>query len=137
MRDEPAAPGEGPRAALRQTLTREAAEANAALGVDLYGVLAADAADMVFSPASVASALRMALCGASGQTAAELAQVLHLGKYPEPQNVAATGLRLMPARPGDGEPGGGSATFRAPATVWIQSGLRLGACSRPGWSRPG
>ena len=125
MRDEPAAPGEGPKAALRRTLTREAAEANAALGVDLYGVLAADAGDMVFSPASVASALRIALCGASGQTAAELARVLHLGKYPEPQNVAATGLRLMPARPGDGEPGGGSATFRAPATVWIQSGLRL------------
>ena len=124
MRDEPAAPGEGPRAALRRTLTREAAESNAALGVDLYGVLAADAGDMVFSP-SVASALRIALCGASGQTAAELARVLHLGKYPEPQNVAATGLRLMPARPGDGEPGGESATFRAPATVWIQSGLRL------------
>ena len=125
MRDEPAAPGEGPKAALRRTLTREAAEANAALGVDLYGVLAADAGDMVFSPASVASALRIALCGAGGQTAAELARVLHLGKYPEPQNVAATGLRLMPARPGDGEPDGGSATFRAPATVWIQSGLRL------------
>ncbi|MGH3123107.1 MAG: serpin family protein, partial [Streptosporangiaceae bacterium] len=126
MRDEPVASGEGPRAALRRTLTREAAEANAALGVDLYGVLGTDAEDMVFSPASVASALWMALCGASGQTAAELATVLHLGKYPEPQNVAATGLRLMPAWPGGGEPGGGSAIFRAPATIWIQSGLRLG-----------
>jgi len=126
VRDEPAAPGEGPKAALRPTLAREAAEADAALGVDLYGVLGADAGDMVFSPASVASALRMALCGASGQTATELATVLHLGKYPEPQNVAATGLRLMPARPGGGEPGGGSAIFRAPATIWVQSGLRLG-----------
>src|SRR5580692_8086837 len=106
---------------MRPTLAREAAEADAALGVDLYGVLGADAEDMVFSPASVASALRMALCGASGQTAAELARVLHLSTYPEPQNVAATGLRLMPARPG-----GGSAIFRAPATIWIQSGLRLG-----------
>jgi serpin B len=111
---------------MRPTLAREAAEADAALGVDLYGVLGADAEDLVFSPASVASALRMALCGASGQTAAELATVLHLGNYPEPQNVAATGLRLMPAQPGDGEPGGGSAIFRAPATIWIQSGLRLG-----------
>ena len=126
MRDEPVAPAEGPRAALRRTPTREVAEADAALGLDLYGVLGADAEDLVFSPASVASALRMALCGASGQTAAELATVLHLGKYPEPQNVAATGLRLMPARPADGEPGGGSAIFRAPATMWIQSGLRLG-----------
>jgi len=120
------ASGGGPRAAQRRTLTREAAEADAALGVDLYGVLGADAEDLVFSPASVASALQMALCGASGQTAAELATVLHLGKYPEPQNVAATGLGLMPARPGDGEPGSGSAIFRAPATIWIQSGLRLG-----------
>jgi serpin B len=120
------APAEGPGAAPSRPLAREAAEADAALGVDLYGVLGADAEDLVFSPASVASALRMALCGASGQTAAELAAVLHLGTYPEPQNVAATGLRLMPARPGDGKPGGGSAIFRAPATIWIQSGLRLG-----------
>jgi serpin B len=125
VRDEPAAPGEGPKAALRRPLAREAAEADAAFGVDLYGVLGAGAEDMVLSPASVAGALRMALCGASGQTAAELARVLHLGTYPEPQDVAAAGLRLTPARPGDGEPGGGSATFRAPATVWIQSGLRL------------
>jgi serpin B len=105
--------------------------------VDLYGVLGADAEDMVFSPASVASALRMALCGASGQTAAELARVLHLSTYPEPQNVAATGLRLMPARPGGGEPGGGSAIFRAPATVWIQSGLRLGARFQARVATPG
>jgi serine protease inhibitor len=126
VRDEPVAPAEGPRAAPGRLLAREAAEADAALGVDLYGVLGADAEDLVFSPASVASALRMALCGASGQTAAELATVLHIGTYPEPQNVAAAGLRLTPARPGDGEPGGGSAIFRAPATIWIQSGLRLG-----------
>ncbi len=137
MRDEPAAPGEGPKAALRRPLAREAAEADAAFGVDLYGVLGADAEDMVLSPASVAGALRMALCGASGQTAAELARVLHLGTYPEPQDVAAAGLRLMPARPGDGEPGAGSATFRAPATVWIQSGLQLGGRFRARVVTPG
>jgi serpin B len=137
VRDEPAAPGEGPKAALRRPLAREAAEADAAFGVDLYGVLGAGAEDMVLSPASVAGALRMALCGASGQTAAELARVLHLGTYPEPQDVAAAGLRLTPARPGDGEPGGGSATFRAPATVWIQSGLRLGGRFRARVVTPG
>ena len=126
MRDEPAVPGEGPKTALRRTLTQEAAAANAALGADLYQILAEEAADTVFSPASVASALRMALCGASGQTAAELARVLHLDGYSKPQDVAASGLRLMPTRLGDGDPGGGSATFRAPDTVWVQSGLRLG-----------
>jgi len=81
----------------------------------------------------VASALRMALCGARGQTAAELARVLHLAGYAKPQDVAATGLGLTSGRPGSGPgspgsgSGGGSATFRAPDTVWIQSGFPLGA----------
>jgi hypothetical protein len=75
----------------------------------------------------------MALCGARGQTAAELARVLHLAGYAKPQDVAATGLGLTSARPGSGPggpgsgSGGGSATFRAPNTVWIQSGFPLGA----------
>jgi serpin B len=118
---------------MRRARIREAAAANAALGVDLYQVLAPDAPDTVFSPASVASALRMALCGARGQTAAELARVLHLAGYAKPQDVAATGLGLTSARPGSGPggpgsgSGGGSATFRAPNTVWIQSGFPLGA----------
>ena len=65
MRDESAA----------LTGTRAAAAADAAFGADMYQLLTEDAADTVFSPASVASALRMALYGARGQTAAELARV--------------------------------------------------------------
>src|SRR5262249_37121240 len=95
--------------------------ADAALGADLFKILTEDAADTVFSPASVASALRIALCGARGQTAAELARVLHLDDDPKPQDAAAAGLRLTLT------PGGGSATFRAPNTVWIQSGLPVSA----------
>jgi len=97
------------------------AAADAALGADLFKILTEDAADTVFSPASVASALRIALCGARGQTAAELARVLHLDDDPKPQDAAAAGLRLTLT------PGGGSATFRAPNTVWIQSGLPVSA----------
>ena len=97
------------------------AAADAALGADLYQILTEDAADTVFSPASVASALRIALCGARGQTAAELARVLHLDEDPKPQDAAATGLGLTLAS------GSGSATFRAPNTVWIQSGLPVHA----------
>ena len=97
------------------------AAADAALGADLFQILTEDAADTVFSPASVASALRIALCGARGQTAAELARVLRLEDDPEPQDAAATGLRLAPAS------GSGSATFRAPNTVWIQAGLPVHA----------
>ena len=100
------------------------AAADAALGADLYQILTEDAADTVFSPASVASALRIALCGARGQTAAELARVLHLDEDPAPQDAAATGLRLTLT---SGGAGSGSATFRAPNTVWIQSGLPVRA----------
>ena len=69
MRDNPAAP--------TGTAERAAAAADAVFGADLYQVLAESAGSMVFSPASVASALRMALCGARGRTAAELARALH------------------------------------------------------------
>jgi serine protease inhibitor len=95
--------------------------ADAAFGADMYQVLAEDAADTVFSPASVASALRLALCGARGRTATELARVLHLEGGPD---AAASGLRSMSAWPG-GAPG--SVTLRAPNTVWVQSGLPLRA----------
>ena len=101
-----------------------AVAAEEALGADLFQILTENAADTVFSPASVASALRIALCGARGQTAAELARVLHLDEDPKPQEAAAAGLRLTLTSGGTGS---GSATFRAPNTVWIQSGLPLHA----------
>jgi serpin B len=112
------------------TEARAAVAADAAFGTDMYQVLAEDAADTVFSPASVASALRMALCGARGETAAELVRALHLDGSDRQQDVAVSGLRLVSAwrddRPGS-ESGHGSATFRAPNTVWVQSGLPLRA----------
>ena len=114
MRDNPAAP--------TGTAERAAAAADAAFGADLYQVLAEDTGSTVFSPASVASALRMALSGARGQTAAELARALHVDPSSRPGDVAASGLSLIsPGRDG------GSAVFRAPNTVWVQSGLPLRA----------
>jgi len=116
------------------TGARAAVAADAAFGADMYQLLAEDAADVVFSPANVASALRMALCGARGETAAELARALHLDGSERQEDVAASGLRLVSAGqaggPGSG-PGSGSghesATLRAPNTVWVQSGLPLRA----------
>ena len=111
------------------TQARAAAAADAAFGADMYRVLAENAADTVFSPASVASALRMALCGARGQTAAELACTLHLDGSEGLADVAISGLRLLAPRQngsqggGSGTEPGGSAAFRAPNTVWTQSGL--------------
>jgi serine protease inhibitor len=83
----------------------------------LYRLLAADDGNLVFSPASIGAALRMALCGARGQTAAEIAAAMGL---PGPQ-AAADGLRLLSrglaSLPGD------DVILRAPNTMWLQSGL--------------
>jgi serpin B len=98
-----------------------AAVADDAFGADLYRVLAGDAADVVFSPVSVASALRMAWYGARGRTAAELARVLHLDGAPE----AADEEPRSPSAWLAGSDRDGSVTVRAPNTVWVQSGLPL------------
>ena len=95
------------------------AAADDAFAADLYRLLTEDAAETVFSPVSVAAALRMALCGARGQTAAELAGALH-----EAPDAAAEGLRAVSAAVRD-VAAGGSVTFRAPSIAWVQSGLPL------------
>lgn len=56
-----------------------AAVAMEAFGADLYAVLAQSAGDgnLAFSPASIETALAMTFAGANGETAAEMARVLH------------------------------------------------------------
>jgi serpin B len=85
----------------------------AAFGTDLYQVLAEEAGDLVFSPSSVAGALRMAWYGARGQTAAELARALRLGQGADPGEAPAPPHAQAPA------------VFRAPNTAWIQSGFAV------------
>ena len=87
------------------TAARESAATASAFGADLYPLLAQDAANTVFSPLSVTSALWMAWCGARGQTAAELARALHLNG---PAGAALDGLRSLSALVGDPVPGTGS-----------------------------
>jgi serpin B len=97
------------------TSITEEVQADAAFGTDLYMKLAATG-NVVFSPASIAAALRMALAGARGDTAAELAAALHL---PGPE-AAAEGLKQLAAiRPGD------DLTFRAPNMMWLESALSV------------
>lgn len=97
------------------TSITEEVQADAAFGTDMYLKLAATG-NVVFSPASIAAALRMALAGARGDTATELAAVLHL---PGPE-AAADGLKQLAAiRPGD------DLTFRAPNMMWLQSALSV------------
>ena len=102
-----------------EPVTATTTAADDAFGADLYLSLTEKARETVFSPMSVAAALRMALCGARGQTATELAGALH-----ESPDAAADGLRATSAAVGD-VAAGGSVTFRAPSIVWVQSGLPL------------
>jgi serpin B len=69
----------------------------------------------------VTSALWMAWCGARGQTAAELARALHLNGSAD---AADGGLRSLSALLGE-TAARGLVTFRAPDTVWVQSGLAV------------
>ncbi len=99
---------------------RAAAAADDAFGADVYRSLGTGAQNTVFSPASIAAALQMALCGARGKTAAQIATALHLGG-PE---SAVDGLRLL-AGELNAAGGGADVTLRAPNTMWVQAGLPL------------
>src|SRR6266853_358764 len=72
-----------------ESAVRASAAADDAFGADMYQLLTEEATDTVFSPVSVASALRTAWCGARGNTATELAHALHLKGSPD---TAADGL---------------------------------------------
>jgi serpin B len=104
-------------------VARAQAAADDAFGVDLYRVLGVAGGNTVFSPASIAAALRMALCGARGKTAAEIAGVLHLSGDDAPE-AAREGLRLLSEVAAEGG-GGTDLTVRAPSTMWLQAGYPL------------
>jgi serpin B len=93
--------------------TGQLATADAAFGTDLYTKLARPG-NLVFSPASVAAALRMALIGAAGETAAELARAMHL---PGPEAARAAQEQFT------GRSFGDALTLRVVNTAWIDSGL--------------
>jgi len=95
-------------------------------GAALCGELGASGRNNAFSPASIAIALEIAMFGARGETAAELAAFLQLAGGHE----SAAGLReldalLASAAGADGAAGASALTFRMPNTVWVQSGLPL------------
>ena len=99
---------------------RAVAAADDGFGAAVYRSLGAGAQNTVFSPASIAAALQMALCGAHGKTAAQMATALHLSG----PDAAADGLRLLTGvlnASGDNP----DVTLRAPNTMWVQAGLPL------------
>jgi len=95
----------------------EQAAADAAFGTDLYLKLGGPG-NLVLSPASIAAALRMALTGARGETAATMAEALHL----ESPEAARAGLRELQevAAASDG-------LLSVYNTAWIESDLPVRA----------
>src|SRR5262249_23620251 len=91
------------------------ATADAAFGADLYKVLAGPG-NLVLPPAPMAAAVRMALSGARGETADEMARVL-----PLPSGEAARAAHDERAS----TPAGGDIALRVVNTAWIESGLSV------------
>ena len=94
------------------------ASSDDAFGADLYQRLPA-AGNLVFSPSSIAIALRLVLLGARDQTAAQIAAALHAGRPDQAGPELQAVLALL------GDLAAGDLTLRAPSTVWVQSGLPL------------
>src|SRR5882757_5368161 len=95
-----------------------------AFGADLYRRLPGQG-NLVFSPASIATALRLVLLGARGETATQIAAALHLD-IPDgaaPARQAAQELQAVSAILSD--LAAGDLTLRAPNAMWVQSGLPL------------
>ncbi|HEX4831954.1 MAG TPA: serpin family protein [Trebonia sp.] len=96
----------------------ELAAADAAFGTDLYARLAGPG-NLVFSPASIAAALRMALIGARGETATELAHVLHLpGEAGSLAGVARNASAALA-----GFRAGRDLTLRTVNTAWVDQAV--------------
>jgi serpin B len=93
----------------------DVAHADAAFGTDLYQRLAGPG-NLVLSPASIAAALRMALIGARGETAAELARALHL---PGPESAVEAQRELSAI------PSGEALTLRVVNTAWMDSSFSI------------
>ncbi len=84
-----------------QTLTAD----NLAFALDLYRELRSAGSNLFFSPHSISTALAMTYAGARGETAAEMARVLHFTLPPEQLFPAfnALDLALQPGKPKEKE----------------------------------
>src|SRR5271157_759719 len=80
------------------------AEGNSQFAVDLYGKLRNQPGNLFFSPSSISTALAMTYAGARGETAGQMARVLH---FPTPQDKLPEAFRWLHAalRPAAEKPG--------------------------------
>jgi len=80
---ETARAGEVLSAREAQAPKKQTAEANTAFAIDLYAQLKKQEGNLFFSPYSISTALAMTYAGARGNTAAQMAEVLHFKLEPE------------------------------------------------------
>ncbi|HUB76528.1 MAG TPA: serpin family protein [Solirubrobacteraceae bacterium] len=111
----------GPPAA-RAAASSGPASAGDAFALDLLHELAGDA-NLVYSPYSIEVALAMAGAGAAGQTATQMAQVLHASSSAAAVADAAALRRALRRAVGTGR---GAPTLDVADGLWTQSGLALG-----------
>lgn len=100
------------------------AQANTAFALDLLASLSqsqSPTANITFSPFSVSTALAMAWQGARGETASQMASVLHL--QDPPADVADQFLRLQATLATDA----GNATFTTADSVWLNDQITFSA----------
>lgn len=98
------------------------AAGNQAFALDLYRKLAAEKANLVFSPASISIALAMTYAGAMGITASELATALHFDLPPAQLHPAFNALDLALGQRGEGKLGadGGPMRLHVVNAAWAE-----------------
>lgn len=98
--------------------------ADSGFAFDLYHALGREQANLFLSPFSIASDMAMTYAGAHGQTAKEMAAVLHLPFEGDRLHAARNSLDLAILRPLD--PGAQHRLQRRAAnSLWVQTGVDL------------
>lgn len=106
--------GRGPTV---NTSTTGAAESIRGFTADLYRAVAGADGNLVLSPFSASVALAMTLAGARGETAEQIARVLHTGADAG-SGIGSVGLDLVSAGESDAD-----VTLDVANSVWAQEGL--------------
>lgn len=100
------------------------ANGNSAFAFDLYGAVRGANGNVFFSPHSISIALAMVYAGAEGNTAAQMAHVLHYDLPPERLHPAFNALGLALESRGQGAAGrdGGPFRLKIANSIWGQTG---------------
>src|ERR1017187_5718626 len=115
----------GPGAAgAAETPAKDAADAGAALGVDLYRLLCAQDGNILFSPYSISEDLALLSCGADGRTRQEGLKTLHWTRAAH-QIPGAFGGQPLPV----GAPSRDGAILSFADSIWYQRGHEPRAAS--------